>query len=304
MIPGRLEDWTYDIIENLINKNINESERHDFKLTLPEPPKLRKICCAFANTKGGFIILGIKDRGSEFVIEGIDNDKELAHKFGQKITNIQPTIDPDLPRVINIPNSKKVLVVFHIPLSDERPHLPSAEDERIFWKRTNKGNAHMTYDEISMSFQRYEERREKIKLLYIELLSNIETLKEMKVDQSTQNISKSYSVLTLDSSIITSLLTDLYTIIGKNTELIKCLFIIRRNIQTINTKSRIFHSHISTPRTDLNQLVKEHNEFMNGQIDFLIPINEKAMDILEKRFNLQNPLNTEHGMGEGRNNDG
>jgi hypothetical protein len=97
-----------------------------------------------------------------------------------------------------------------------------------------------------MSFQRYEERREKIKLLYIELLSNIEALNLMKTS-STVNISETIPLLTLDSSIITSLLTDLYSIIGKDSELIRHLFTIKRNIQIINTKTRIFHSRISIP---------------------------------------------------------
>lgn len=290
MIPEILEDWNYKVVDDLVKKNM-ESDRHDFKSCLPDPETLTKICCAFANTKGGFIVLGVEESHSTFRIKGIDNDKELAHKFGQKINNAQPTIDFDFPKIIDIPNSgNKVLAVFHIGLSDERPHIPSHIDKRTFWKRTNEGTTQMTYEEIRMSFQRYEERREKIKLLYIELLSNIETLNEMK-SHSTINISEDYSLFTLDSSIITSLLTDLYSIIGKDSELIKHLFTIKQNIQIINTNTRIFHSRISIPIGDVSPIVKEHNEFIIERVDCLIPIVEKAKDILEKRFNLRNPLN-------------
>ena len=109
-----------------------------------------------------FIVLGVKDSNLRFNIKGIDEDKELAHKFGSKIINAQPSIDFDLPKIICIPDSQKVLAVIHIPLSDERPHIPSPPEKRIFWKRTNKGNVEMIYDEIRMSFQHYEERREKV----------------------------------------------------------------------------------------------------------------------------------------------
>lgn len=290
MIPTKLEDWTYEAVQSLIDRNIGESDKHDFKNELPESFTLTKVCCAFANTKGGFIVVGIKEVNSRFVIEGITNDKELAHDFGQKI-RASPTIDFDLPKIIPIPDSHKVLAVFHIPLSPERPHIPSQEDKRIFLKRTNQGNEHMTYEEIRMSFLNYEERREKLKLLYLELLSNIEQLKAMKIDRASDETSQIYySLVTLDSTIISSLLTDLYTIIGKNKDLVTALFTIRENIKVTNNKTRIFFSQAALPLSNLPQLAKEHNEFINQKAEVLKPLIEKAIRILEEKFALKNPL--------------
>ena len=53
MIPEKLEDWNLDVIEELCQKNFNESDRHDFKFNLSDADNLTKISCAFANTKGG-----------------------------------------------------------------------------------------------------------------------------------------------------------------------------------------------------------------------------------------------------------
>jgi hypothetical protein len=117
-----------------------------------------------------------------------------------------------------------------------RPHLPLDTNKRIFWKRTNKGNEQMTYEEIRMSFLNYEERREKLKLLYVELLSNKENLEAMKIDAT--EINNFYSLITIESTIIDSMLTDLYTIIDKDQELIKLLFTIRREIRTINNEKK------------------------------------------------------------------
>lgn len=86
----RLESWCY---RGACQKNINESDRHDFKFNLSDADNLTKISCAFANTKGGFIVLGVKDSNLRFNIKGIDEDKELAHKFGSKIINAQPSIE-------------------------------------------------------------------------------------------------------------------------------------------------------------------------------------------------------------------
>jgi len=54
----------------------------------------------------------------------------------------------------------------------------------------------------------------------------------------------------------------------------------------------MFHSRISIPISNVSPVVKEHNEFIIERVDFLIPIVEKAKDILEKQFNLVNPLKT------------
>jgi predicted HTH transcriptional regulator len=70
----------------LVKNDINESEVHDFKSGLPPGIELTKDCCAFANSKGGFMILGIGEAGKEFRIKGIDRDKDLANQFGQKLS--------------------------------------------------------------------------------------------------------------------------------------------------------------------------------------------------------------------------
>lgn len=57
MIPNSLEEWTLEKINELIIKGVSESDIHDFKKDLPDAETLTKLCCAFANSKGGFIIL-------------------------------------------------------------------------------------------------------------------------------------------------------------------------------------------------------------------------------------------------------
>jgi hypothetical protein len=278
---------SYEHIKELVDKNIGESDKHDFKAGIPDSNTLTAICCACANTYGGFIIFGVSENNTKWTIKGMNNDKDIALKFGQKI-NADPTIQFNLPKIIPIPKSDMVLPVFYIPLSPERPHIPSASEKRIFWKRTNKGKDYMTYQEIRMSFQNYEERREKLKLLYLELISNSELLEIMKVDvMQTLNLE---SLVPLDSSIINSLLTDVYTIIGKNTELVRLLMVIRNEIRIINTKISFFSSQISIPRSNEHALILEHNQFLNQKIRLLVPLIGKACEILEKDFSLKRPI--------------
>ena len=287
MFPEKLDDWTYEVIEDLLNKIITETDTYDFKTNFPKDNTLTKICCAFANTKGGVVILGIKEDGPGFKIQGIDRDKDLANQFGQKL-HPATTIYFDSPKIIEIPHSSKVLAVFHIPLSPERPHIPAQTDQRIFYKMTNAGNEQMTYEEIRMPFHNYEERREKLKLLHSELVLNSGLLGSMKV----KNISEMnpQSLVTLDSAVITSLLSDLYTIIEKNEQLLIILNTVRNEIRAINNKIGLFLSQMAFPRTDAQQLIKDHNNFLNHKADSLVPVIGKALIILKKDFSLKQIL--------------
>jgi hypothetical protein len=65
MIPITLADWTLPLIEGLLDRGIFESETFDFKKELPHRSAkddrlgLRRTCCAFANSDGGFLVYGI-----------------------------------------------------------------------------------------------------------------------------------------------------------------------------------------------------------------------------------------------------
>lgn len=287
LIPKKLEEWTYERIKILVGNNVNESDIHDFKTDIPEGEGLTKDCCAFANTKGGFIVLGIRPKDMQFEIKGIENSSELRHRFGQKINAI-PTIDFGLPKIIGIPDSQKVLVVFYIPLSPERPHIPTTINKRIFWKRTNTGNEQMTYDEIRMNFQNYEERREKLKLLYLELLSNKQQLESMRAPEGS--IEGIYSLVSLDSTVIDTLLSDVYSMIAKNSNLVKSLMNLRSQIRVINNKIKVFYTQVALPTTNQRQITGQHNEFINGKIEELVPIFQAALTTLENDFKIKDPL--------------
>ncbi len=86
MVPRTLKDWTFEAINALCAAVQSESDQHDFKFNLAELKSATKICCAFANTFGGFIVVEVKDAGQkQFEIVGLDPDKELYGNFVAKI---------------------------------------------------------------------------------------------------------------------------------------------------------------------------------------------------------------------------
>jgi predicted HTH transcriptional regulator len=155
-IPKSLDDWTYDIIENLINTKITENYDFDFKLELPPTDVLTNLCCSFANTDGGFIVIGIKDANNRFSIRGLNHDKEYTKRFGDRLRS-EPRIKFYI-KDIEIPKGKsesgKYLYVFHIPKSNQKPHVHNDTEKRKFWKRANGKKELMTLEEIKECFQR------------------------------------------------------------------------------------------------------------------------------------------------------
>src|SRR5215813_6369699 len=69
-LPSRLEDWKYETIEYLVKNYEFEPGTFDYKDVLnPSGPNqnnylasIRQTACSMANTGGGFILFGVKDR--------------------------------------------------------------------------------------------------------------------------------------------------------------------------------------------------------------------------------------------------
>lgn len=108
--------------------DLGESTTLEFKRKATEPEKLAKEIAAFANTKGGFLLIGVDDDGS---IVGVKSEKseidivETACSF-----YIDPPVEPNI-EIVNYKNMD-VIVVF-IEQSKNKPHkriLENKEDNK------------------------------------------------------------------------------------------------------------------------------------------------------------------------------
>lgn len=156
--PKTLDDWNYKIIEELVSLGIEENEIFDFKVDISG--KIDNISCSFANTNGGFIVIGIADqkhathnKGKR--IKGFPTDKEIKTLFYNKIKYIQPSISFEFKEPpISIPDNDRVLHVCYIPKSQNRPHMSNYS----FFKRNNGNSDKLNYLEVRKAFYDYEER--------------------------------------------------------------------------------------------------------------------------------------------------
>ena len=300
MIPNSLDNWDYDLIKRLVGDGFFETDKFDFKEKLlhrkddgKSITRLRRTVCAFANTEGGFLIYGVKDDRSlsyDKRIIGIDSKKGFPLEFGDKIGRVvEPQVYYDFKNPpIKIPNSSRVLHVIKIPQSPERPHMNREKGKQEFYYRKNGGNEPMSFQQIKESFLNEEQRRQKLRLLFIELLTNKEDAALMMIPG--EEIEESYSLVTLDSSVLQSLLVDTYPLIISEKELVALLFTIRGRIKVINNKIKIFYSQVSLPLTKKNLIIRKHNESITQHAKELISLLDKSSKILQEKFGLSNPF--------------
>jgi len=93
-----------------------ESSTVEFKRKFTSPEKFAKELIAFANTVGGYLIIGIDDDGS---IVGVDSEKEQVELVRVAQTSIEPELSLEM-EIVDI-EGRDVIVV-HVPNSPLKPH--------------------------------------------------------------------------------------------------------------------------------------------------------------------------------------
>ena len=90
-----------------------ETPTVEFKIAAPRPSELAERICGFANSLGGFIIIGVADQTWQIV--GVKKISETLDAILQAARLCKPAVrfDPPQPRVIELENQQ--LVVAHIP---------------------------------------------------------------------------------------------------------------------------------------------------------------------------------------------
>ena len=123
-------------IKNLISKE--ESENLEFKSSLSESKEIIQTISAFANTKGGKIIVGVSNLKN---ILGINIGKDTVERLGNQISqNTDPKI---YPSVTTEKIKDKFLIIIKIKESSD--HLALAFGRP--YKRVGKSTVRISKDE-------------------------------------------------------------------------------------------------------------------------------------------------------------
>jgi hypothetical protein len=159
MIPKRLEEITISDLSALISEGRTEDRTIEYKLKVPSSaeservPWLLKPVCSFANTDGGDLIFGIREkRGVPEVLEGIAVDNIDQEKLGLEHM-MQNGIETQIRGVhikdIKLENGKYIIIV-RVPKSWIAPHR--VKGNLKFYARNSAGTYELDIPQIRQAF--------------------------------------------------------------------------------------------------------------------------------------------------------
>jgi predicted HTH transcriptional regulator len=148
-------NWSYKDLKEFIESVRNiEDDRYEFKesLNLSKPGEIRKDFSAFANSKGGFIFIGI-DKNKK--IKGIPKDDDLPTRINRCLSNsaLNPNIDFEPQSTILIPHSAPpaYVYIYYIKpsLSHKKPHV---SDCKVFIREQGESKPVSSGDQMRELF--------------------------------------------------------------------------------------------------------------------------------------------------------
>lgn len=173
-----LRDVTYADLEALKENQISESHTLDFKRDFPFDrdgrASLAADVVAFANTRGGDLILGADEKGgviSSFVPIELEDVDDALRSLQSALTDV---IEPKIPGVhlgaVEVPGGGYVVIV-RTPPSFQAPHR--VRKTGVFYTRTSTGIDPMDITTLRSAFLRSETAVEKIRSFRAERIEDL-----------------------------------------------------------------------------------------------------------------------------------
>src|SRR5665648_184131 len=121
-------------MENSIQDMIEAGEGYRIEFKESFDKSFIEEVCAFANSSGGKIILGVSDKG---IIKGINTDNSFRSRVQDSLRQLQPYLDIGI-------DVKDNLIVVDVPDGNDKPYACS----RGFFIRNGANSQKLTRNEI------------------------------------------------------------------------------------------------------------------------------------------------------------
>lgn len=161
-------------LKTLLDNKIPESINLEYKEIITENKEIAKDISAFANTKGGVIIYGIKEKElipkelTPFPISGIPEKIENVLWNG-----ISPKLECEIFPISSMRSKTKGYIVVKIPESPYKPHMVNYNHK--YYKRQNFSNVPMEEYEIERCYEQRKKSIERIRKLLTQEQKTIES---------------------------------------------------------------------------------------------------------------------------------
>src|ERR1700722_963534 len=136
-----LSQLTAANLKELLDNGAVENVRLEFKSEIPTKEKTLKNLSSFANTFGGFLIVGAKANSVDSRLEGLPG-VEIESGYKQRLVQwcfdgASPPLVVEVSDPISTPDgSGKVCYVVHVPESETAPHFLNGRNG--IWVRTDE----------------------------------------------------------------------------------------------------------------------------------------------------------------------
>jgi len=166
--------------QELIENQVPESKTLDYKVDLKFADRDKREFLAdvssFANTAGGYLLIGIKEEGGvPTALPGLELDNPDAEKL-KLINLIRDCTEPRIPGMSITPvllqNSRYILAI-QIPKSWAAPHVVSIDKHWRFYARHSGGKYQLDVPELRQAFLMSESLAEKIRRFHIDRVGRI-----------------------------------------------------------------------------------------------------------------------------------
>jgi len=162
----------------------------DFKKTITSTEKIAKSLVAFANNKGGKLLIGVADDGS---IKGVKSEEEekymiltAAHQF------CKPAIEPYFEEIYV---DDKLILVVEIPESDTKPHF-ALDQQKKWWAYIRIDDKSVLASRIILEVLKQEDKNNGVLISYSEnekkLLEYLEQNEKITLKEFSKLMRSSY----------------------------------------------------------------------------------------------------------------
>lgn len=248
MFNKPLAEVSYDDLQNIIEvQKTEEGVNLDYKKEIGSPDRakkeLAKDVSAFANSQGGYLIIGVSNDKQILGIDKLINGRPVIEWINQILsTNVTPTIIYQDPKQIEIPNTDRVVIVIHIPESMSKPHMLT--EEYSYYIRINDSSKPANHYLVRDMFEYNRNRSNDIRELLVNRNIN---------DDKSQNFAQNQTSTLLSNREVRKL--------HKSNIPLVLFSIIPKNLSSI---------HIDEDTSELLEWLKQNNK--QDIFDFSLPL--------------------------------
>ena len=164
-----LREVGMDDLSRLSDRNISEGLYVEFKRTLPETQDVTKVISSFANTHGGYYIIGIAEEDTTNIASGRIGVNTDDHPDPKETIRhaVRDRLDPSpfftTRAILREDYEDYAILIVEVPESERAPHIHSSG---VIYTRTGEGSDPVTAItdrwEVDQLYDRRDQRQERI----------------------------------------------------------------------------------------------------------------------------------------------